>query len=145
MIEDAEIKKGLVVYHYRDIDSCIEKGIISDAKFYDICRRDFYLRCVTQINWVAYVDKAGNEIDSEHFMSYSSDARLGDLYLTAKEAYDEKNAEINDCLQRWNDQTSTLRGLLRFPLYNDIAFENGSYHAREFYENKIEEYLKNNK
>jgi hypothetical protein len=65
--------------------------------------------------------------------------------LTAKEAYDEKNAEINDCLQRWNDQTSTLRGLLRFPLYNDIAFENGSYRAREFYENKIEEYLKNNK
>ena len=62
MIEDAEIKKGLVVYHYRDIDSCIEKGIISDAKSYDICRRDFYLRCVTQIDWVAYVDEAGNEV-----------------------------------------------------------------------------------
>lgn len=144
MIEEKDVKEGQVVYYYWNIDSGIEKGIITDPKFFDICRRTMYLRCVSNIRWIAYVDKEGNEIDKDSHRDYDRGTSLGDLFLTAEEAYKAKEAELNRLHNNWSIDTSTLRGLLEFPLENNLFGNDASEEARKFYQDKIEEYLKNN-
>ena len=145
MIEEKDVKEGQIVYYYWTIDSCIEKGVITDPKFFDIHRMNMYLRCVSNIRWTAYVDKEGNEIDKEHHIDYDRGISLGNLFLTAEEAYKAKDAELNRLHDHWNICTSTLRGLLEFPLINNLSGEDASWEARKFYQDRIEEYLKNNK
>lgn len=131
MIENVE--KGMTIYFYRDLDSCIIKGKVKDSSITKTGSIRF-------VNWEAVIDNEGKEIKA---LGGTSSVRLDKAFLTAKEAYDDQEAEAEKCKDGFRKEITDVESLLKFPLeYSVSCSEYTDWQAREVYEEYIEKYKK---
>ncbi len=149
MIKEEDIKKNLVVYYVKDIDSCPEKGKITGELKDDIIGsatdHPTIVKYINKIEWQCYVNEKGQKIDSPYYWGSVSGAPLEKLFYTAEDAYEYKENSIKEARNEWSEETDTLEKLLNFPLKHTISGEDCYWQARYFYEDRIKEYLENNK
>lgn len=131
MIENVE--KGMTIYFYRDLDSCIIKGKVKDSSITKTGSIRF-------VNWESIIDKEGKEIDA---LGGTSCVRLDKAFLTAKEAYDDQEAEVEKYKDGFRKEITNVESLLKFPLeYCISSSEYTDWQARAVYEEYIEKYKK---
>ncbi len=127
------IEKGMTIYFYRDLDSCIIKGKVKDSSITKAGSIRF-------INWEAVIDNEGKEIRA---LGGTSSVRLDKAFLTAKEAYDDQEAEVEKYKDELRKEITDVESLLKFPLEHSVSSSDYTdWQAREVYEEYIEKYKK---
>lgn len=131
MIENVE--KGMTIYFYRDLDSCVIKGKVKDSSITKA-------GSIKYVNWEAIIDIEGKEIDA---LGGTSSVRLDKAFLTAKEANDAQKAEVEKYKDEIRKEITDVESLLKLPL--EYCISNSEYtdwQARAVYEEYIEKYKK---
>lgn len=127
------VEKGMTIYFYRDLDSCIIKGKVKDSSITKTGSIRF-------VNWEAVIDNEGKEIST---LGGTSSVRLDKAFLTAKEAYDVQEAEVEKYKDELRKEITDVESLLKFPLEYSVSYsEYIDWQAREVYEEYIEKYKK---
>ena len=131
MIEN--VKRGMTIYFYRDLDSCVIKGKVKDSSITKISSIRF-------VNWEAVIDNEGKEISA---LGGTSSVYLDKAFLTAKEAYDAQKAELEKYKNELRKEITDVESLLKFPLKHCVnGSEYTNWQARDIYEEYIEKYKK---
>lgn len=127
------VEKGMTIYFYRDLDSCIIKGKVKDSSITKAGSIRF-------VNWEAIIDNEGKEIRA---LGGISSVRLDKAFLTAKEAYDTQKAEVEKCKDEFRKEITDVESLLKFPLEYSVSYSDYTdWQARAVYEEYIEKYKK---
>ena len=136
MIENVE--NGMTIYFYRDLDSYVKRGKVKDSSIRDagISNIEF----ISKVDWEANIDNEGNEVRE---IGGTSGVQLDKAFLTAKEANDAQNAEIEKYKEELRSKITDIDSLLKFPLkYCLNGDEYTDWQARAVYEEYIEKYNK---
>ena len=136
MIESVE--KGMTIYFYRDLDSCVIKGRVKDPTILDGFVDN--IKVVKKVDWESIIDNEGKEIDA---LGGTSCVRLDKAFLTAKEANDAQKAEVEKHKDELRKEITDVESLLKFPLKHSVSSsEYTDWQARAVYEECIEKYKK---
>lgn len=141
MIEN--IKKGMTVYCFRDIWDFMEEGVVQDPEIRNVVigaatPNPYNIPVINKIDWKYYVGPDG-ERDREDFGT--SGAKLENCFLTAKEAWEERDRRIAEHKEELGKEITDLESLLNFPLNHGVSNgEHCDWYAREVYEEYIEKY-----
>ena len=87
MVEN--LKNGMTAYFYRDLDTYVIKGIVKDSTLCDMV--PYNIKYIKAVHWEMSVDDEGKEVEP---IVGTSGVYLDKVFLTAKEAYDVQEAEI---------------------------------------------------
>ena len=127
------VEKGMTIYFYRDLDSCIIKGKVKDSSITKTGSIRF-------VNWEAIIDNEGKEIS---VLGGTSSVCLDKAFLTAKEAYDVQKTEVEKYKDEVRKEITDVESLLKLPLeYCISSSEYTDWQARAVYEEYIEKYKK---
>lgn len=131
MIEN--IENGMTIYFYRDLDSYIIRGKVIDSSIVDTVS-------IRKVAWEANIDKEGKEV---RLLGGVSGVWLDRAFLTAKEANDAQEAEIEKHKEELRSEITDVESLLRFPLKHCLnGGEYTDWFAKVVYEESIEKYKK---
>lgn len=135
MIENVE--KGMTIYFYRDLDSYVIKGKVKDPA---ISNTSFDIKYIRKVDWEANIDSEGKEVRE---IVGTSGVCLEKAFLTAKEANDARDAEIEKYKEELRSEIADIESLLKFPLKHCLdGDEYTDWQARAVYEEYIEKYKK---
>lgn len=136
MIEN--IKDGMIIYFYRDLDSYIKRGKVKDSSIRDTGINN--IKVISKVDWEANIDGEGKEVGT---IGGTSGVCLDKAFLTAKEANDAQEAEVEKYKDELKSEITDLFSLLEFPLkYCLNGDEYTDWQARAVYEEYIEKYKK---
>lgn len=141
MIEN--VKKGMTVYCFRDIWDFMEEGVVQDPEIQNVVigaatPNPYNIPVINKIDWKYYVGPDGKR-DREDFGT--SGAKLENCFLTAKEAWGEREHRIAEHKEELGKEITDLESLLNFPLNHGVSNgEQCDWYAREVYEEYIEKY-----
>ena len=129
----ANVEKGMTIYFYRDLDSCIIKGKVKDSSITKT-------GSIKYVNWEAIIDNEEKEISA---LGGTSGVCLDKAFLTAKEAYNAQKAELEKYKNELRKEITDVESLLKFPLKHSVSSsEYTDWQARAVYEEYIEKYKK---
>ena len=136
MIEN--VKNGMTIYFYRDLDSYIIRGKVKDSSIRDACIKN--IKVISKVNWEANINSEGKEVRT---IGGTSGVRLDKAFLTAKEANDAQEAEVEKHKEELRSEITDMESLLKFPLNHClIGDEYTDWQAKAVYEEYIEKYRK---
>lgn len=136
MIENA--KNGMTIYFYRDLDSYVIRGKVKDSTIRDACIKN--IKVISKVNWEANINSEGKEVRT---IGGTSGVRLDKAFLTAKEANDAQEAEVEKHKGELRSEITDVESLLKFPLNHClIGDEYTDWQAKAVYEEYIEKYKK---
>lgn len=136
MIENVE--KGMTIYFYRDLDSYVIKGKVKDPVVLNTSFAD--IKYIRKVDWEANIDSEGKEVRA---LGGTSGVQLEKAFLTAKEANDAQDAEIEKHKEELRSEITDIESLLKFPLTHCLnGDEYTDWQARVVYEEYIEKYKK---
>lgn len=136
MIENVE--KGMTIYFYRDLDSCVIKGKVKDPVVLNTSFTD--IKYIRKVDWEASIDSEGKEVGT---IGGTSGVCLDKAFFTAKEANDARDAEIEKHKKELRSEITDMESLLKFPLIHCLnGDEYTDWQARAVYEEYIEKYKK---
>jgi len=131
MIEN--VKNGMTIYFYRDLDSYVIKGKVKDPSIIDT-------GVIRRVDWEMSVDSEGKEVRA---LGGASGVQLDKAFLTAKEANDAQEAETEKHKDELRSEITDVESLLKFPLVHClIGDEYTDWQARAVYKEYIEKYKK---
>lgn len=136
MIEN--IKDRMIIYFYRDLDSYVIRGRVRDSSIRDASIGN--IKVISKVDWEATINSEGKEVRT---IGGTSGVRLDKAFLTAKEANDAQEAEVEKYKDELKSEITDLFSLLEFPLkYCLNGDEYTDWQARAVYEEYIEKYKK---
>lgn len=136
MIEN--VKNGMTIYFYRDLDSYIIRGKVKDSSIRDACINN--IKVISKVDWKANINDEGKEVRD---IGGTSGVRLDKAFLTAKEAVDAQKAEVEKHKEELRSEITDIESLLKFPLNHClIGDEYTDWQAKAVYEEYIEKYKK---
>ena len=128
MVENVE--KGMTIYFYRDLDSYVIRGSVRDSSIRDASIGN--IKVISKVDWESTIDSEGKEVRG---IGGTSGVRLDRAFLTAKEANDVQNAEVEKHKEELKSEITDLFSLLEFPLNHClIGDEYTDWQARAVYE-----------
>ena len=139
----SNIKKGQVIYYYRNIQEAVEKGVVENAEIIEdtigaATPNPKTIRLVKLIRWVNHVYEDGTCRDD-----YGSSAALLDhCFLLPETAFEARKKEAEAYENKLREELTDLYSLLDFPLKHCLYGEYTDYIALKVYKDAIEE-LKN--
>lgn len=133
MVEN--LKNGMTIYFYRDLDSYVIRGTVKDSTICDMV--PYNIKYVKAVHWEMKVDDEGKEVEPT---VGTSGVYLNRIFLTAKEAYDVQEAEIEKLKGEYRAEITDIESLLKFPLKHCLSGDNPDWQARAVYEECIEKY-----
>lgn len=126
MIENVE--EGMTIYFYRDLDSYVIRGRVRDSSIRDAS--------ISKVDWEATINGEGKEVRK---IGGTSGVRLDHAFLTAKEANDAQNTEVEKHKDELKSEITDLFSLLEFPLKHCLnGDEYTDWQARAIYEEIVE-------
>lgn len=131
------VRKGMTVYYFSDIQEFMEEGVVQDPKIQNVVST---IPVINKIDWKYYVGPDGERIREDFG---TSGAKLENCFLTAKEAWEERNRRIEEHKEKLRSEITDIESLLKFPLNHEVR--DGEYcdwYAKEVYEEFIEKYKK---
>lgn len=135
MIEN--VKKGMTVYYFKDIWEFMEEGVVQDP---EIQNTVIGVPVISKIDWEYYVGSDGERTREDYG---TSSAKLENCFLTAKEAWEERDRRIEEHKEKLKEEITDLESLLKFPLNHEVRCgEYCDWYARAVYEEYIEKYKK---
>ena len=143
MIEN--VKKGMTVYCFRDIWEFMEEGVVQDPEIHNVViggatPNPYNIPVINKIDWKYYVGPDGERTREDWG---TSGAKLENCFLTAKEAWEERDRRIEEHKENLRKEITDLESLLKFPLSHCIgSSEHTDWYAKEVYEEFIEKYKK---
>ena len=134
MIENVE--NGMTIYFYRDLESYVIKGKVKDSSIVDASINN--IKVIKKVDWKNTINGEGEEVRE---IGGTSGVRLDKAFLTAKEANDAQDAEIEEHKKELRSEITDVESLLKFPLHHClIGDEYADFCARHVYEEYIEKY-----
>ena len=133
MVEN--LKNGMTVYFYHDLDTYVIKGTVKDSTLRDMV--PYNIKYIKAVHWEMNVDDEGKEVEP---IVGTSGVYLDKVFLTAKEAYDAQEAEIEKHKREYRAEITDVESLLKFPLKHCLSGGNPDWWARAVYEECIEKY-----
>lgn len=94
---------------------------------------------IRAVHWEMKVDDEGKEVEP---IVGTLGVYLDKVFLTAKEAYDAQEAEIEKHKSEYRVEITDMESLLKFPLKHCLSGGNSNWRARAVYEECIEKYKK---
>lgn len=143
MIEN--VKKGMTVYCFKDIWEFMEEGVVQDPEIKNVVigsatSNPYNIPVISKINWKYYVGSDGERTREDYG---TSGAKLENCFLTAKEAWEEKDRRIEEHKENLRKEITDVESLLKFPLNHEVRCgEYCDWYARAIYEEYIEKYKK---
>lgn len=132
------VKNGMTIYFYRDLDSYVIRGKVKDSTIRDACIKN--IKVISKVNWEANINSEGKEVRT---IGGTSGVRLDKAFLTAKEANDAQEAEVEKHKEELRSEITDVESLLKFPLNHClIGDEYTDWQAKAVYEEYIEKYKK---
>lgn len=132
MIENVE--KGMTIYFYRDLDSYVIRGRVRDSSIRDASIGN--IKVISKVDWEATINGEGKEVRK---IGGTSGVRLDHAFLTAKEANDAQNTEVEKHKDELKSEITDLFSLLEFPLKHCLnGDEYTDWQARAIYEEIVE-------
>lgn len=136
MIEN--VKNGMTIYFYQDLDSYVIRGKIKNSSIRDTYIKN--IKVISKVDWEANIDDEGKEV---RIIGGTSGVLLDRAFLTAKEANDAQEAEVEKHKEELRSEITDIESLLKFPLNHClIGDEYTDWQARAVYEEYIEKYKK---
>lgn len=141
MIEN--VKKGMTVYYFKDIWEFMEEGVVQDPEIRNnvigsATPNPYNIPVISKIDWKYFVRADGERAHEDHG---TSGAKLENCFLTAKEAWEERDRRIEEHKEKLRGEITDLEALLKFPINHEIRYgEYCDWYAREVYEDYIEKY-----
>lgn len=136
MIENVE--NGMTIYFYRDLESYVKRGKVKDPTILDAGIDN--IKVIRKVDWEANIDNEGKEVRE---IGGTSGVRLDKAFLTAKEANDAQEAEVEKHKDELRKEITDIESLLKFPLKHSVSSsEYTDWQARAVYEECIEKYKK---
>lgn len=136
MIEN--VKDGMTIYFYRDLDSYVIRGRVRDSSIRDASIGN--IKVISKVDWEATINDEGKEV---RIIGGTSGVQLDKAFLTAKEANDAQKAEVEKHKDELKSEITDVESLLKFPLKHClIGDEYTDWQARSVYEEYIEKYKK---
>ena len=133
----SNVENGMTIYFYRDLDSYIKKGKVKDSSILGAGDSVQYIR---KVDWKADIDSEGKEVGE---IGGTSGVQFDKAFLTAKEANDAQDAEIEKHKEELRNKITGVESLLKFPLDHCLnGDEYTDWQARAVYEEYIEKYKK---
>lgn len=132
------VENGMTIYFYCDLESYIKRGNVKDSTILDAGIDN--IKVISKVAWKANIDSEGKEVRR---IGGTSGVRLDQAFLTAKEANDAQEAEVEKHKEELRSEITDVESLLKFPL--DHCLNGGEYtdwQARAIYEEYIEKYKK---
>lgn len=114
MIEN--LKNGMTVYFYRDLDTYVIKGIVKDSTLCDMV--PYNIKYIKAIHWEMNVNDEGKEVEP---IVGTSGVYLDNVFLTVKEAYDAQEAEIEKHKSEYRAEITDVESFLKFPLKHCLS------------------------
>lgn len=143
MIEN--VKKGMTVYCFKDIWEFMEEGVVQDPEIQNVVigaatPNPYNIPVISKIDWKYYVGPDGERTREDYG---TSGAKLENCFLTAKEAWEERDRRIEEHKENLRKEITDLESLLKFPLNHCISnSEYVDWYAKDVYEEYIEKYKK---
>lgn len=134
MIENVE--NGMTIYFYLNLDSYIIRGVVKDSSLRDAAIDN--IKIIKAVNWEMNIDSEGKEVRT---IGGTSGVRLDKAFLTAKEANDAQEAEVEKRKDELRKEITDVESLFMFPLkYCINGSEYTDWQARAVYDEYIEKY-----
>lgn len=132
------VENGMTIYFYRDLESYIKRGNVKDSTILDAGIDN--IKVISKVAWEANIDSEGKEVRR---IGGTSGVRLDQAFLTAKEANDAQEAEVEKHKEELRSEITDVESLLKFPLDHCLnGDEYTDWQARAVYEEYIEKYKK---
>lgn len=132
------VENGMTIYFYRDLESYIKRGNVKDSTILDAGIDN--IKVIRKVAWEANIDSEGKEVRR---IGGTSGVRLDQAFLTAKEANDAQEAEVEKHKEELRSEITDVESLLKFPLDHCLnGDEYTDWQARAIYEEYIEKYKK---
>lgn len=141
MIEN--VKKGMTVYYFKDIWEFMEEGVVRDPEIRNTVigsatPNPYNIPVISKIDWKYYVGADGKRTREDYG---TSGAKLENCFLTAKEAWEERDHRIEEHKENLRKEITDVESLLKFPLNHEVRCgEYCDWYARGVYEEYIEKY-----
>lgn len=134
----SNVENGMTIYFYRDLESYIKRGNVKDSTILDAGIDN--IKVINKVAWEANIDSEGKEVRR---IGGTSGVRLDQAFLTAKEANDAQEAEVEKHKEELRSEITDVESLLKFPLDHCLnGDEYTDWQARAIYEEYIEKYKK---
>ena len=130
MIEN--LKNGMTVYFYHDLGTYVIKGTVKDSTLCDMVPNN-----IRAVHWEMKVDDEGKEVEP---IVGTLSVYLDKVFLTAKDAYDAQEAEIEKHKSEYRAEITDVESFLKFTLKHCLSGGNPDWRARVVYEECIEKY-----
>ena len=128
MIEN--VKNGMTIYFYRDLESYVIKGKVKDSSIVDAGINN--IKVIKKVDWKNTINGEGKEVRE---IGGTSGVRLDKAFLTAKEANDAQKAEVEKHKEELKSEITDLFSLLEFPLKHCLnGDEYTDWQAKAVYE-----------
>lgn len=132
MIEN--VKNGMIIYFYRDLDSYVIRGRVRDSSIRDASIGN--IKVISKVDWEATINSEGKEVRK---IGGTSGVQLDKAFLTAKEANDSQKAEVEKHKEELRSEITDLFSLLEFPLKHCLnGDEYTDWQAKAVYEEIVE-------
>lgn len=132
------VENGMTIYFYRDLESYVKRGNVKDSTILDAGIDN--IKVISKVAWEANIDSEGKEVRR---IGGTSGVRLDQAFLTAKEANDAQEAEVEKHKEELRSEITDVESLLKFPLDHCLnGDEYTDWQARAIYEEYIEKYKK---
>lgn len=132
------VENGMTIYFYRDLESYVKRGNVKDSTILDAGIDN--IKVISKVAWEANIDSEGKEVRR---IRGTSGVRLDQAFLTAKEANDAQEAEVEKHKEELRSEITDVESLLKFPLDHCLnGDEYTDWQARAIYEEYIEKYKK---
>lgn len=132
------VENGMTIYFYRDLESYVKRGNVKDSTILDAGIDN--IKVISKVAWEANIDNEGKEVRR---IGGTSGVRLDKAFLTAKEANDAQEAEVEEHKEELRSEITDVESLLKFPLDHCLnGDEYTDWQARAVYEEYIEKYKK---
>lgn len=132
------VENGMTIYFYRDLESYVKRGNVKDSTILDAGIDN--IKVISKVAWEANIDSEGKEVRR---IGGTSGVRLDQAFLTAKEANDAQEAEVEKHKEELRGEITDVESLLKFPLDHCLnGDEYTDWQARAIYEEYIEKYKK---
>lgn len=136
MIEN--VKNGMIIYFYRDLESYVIKGKVKDSSIVDASINN--IKVIKKVDWKNTINGEGKKVRE---IGGTSGVRLDQAFLTAKEANDAQKAKVEKHKEELRSEITDVESLLKFPLGHCLnGDEYTDWQARAVYEEYIEKYKK---